>query len=659
MGKFTGAAKIFSKSNNSRTGNIESVSKIKGLRKLMDLKRDLRKTTKTKAAKAIYSTIKEDPIDTAILATGAGGDPLAIAAGANLAAQVDTKLKEALGRSTKEAEAAADYVKKNPAKTAVVAAGAGALAGATIESAENNSKHRENKKMNDGSLMSSLAVSGPKKSSASAASSIEWALFIWVILVQAFDFSQNFRRDAMLGILIACYLFSAVFAAFVFHRNGNLIGDIKQLLFFVVLSAVSIIIPVYLYIFPAGSFLGGPGLFQWASFFIKVFPIWPLYVAHKLDNEAISRWTNRYVTFWIIGIIVVFIFYFGSQINTSTLVGFGGLSQDIEAQPVMNFLWQKTIQTSKNFYSKLHLDTALYTLMNASGIYYYTGVLEGNTDQPVGLYITNVRPADRYFFENSPVIIWADVRGKSFKNEIHAYPHCYIDTVGTKKGGDGETSPSVMNILGEEHDSLQCTFSNLSKGSYTVKLDTSFNFQTWAYVTYTFTDLEFKRAIEVQGKSINSELDILAYPLALYTDGPMMLGMGSTVDQPVAINTKSNDRDAVLGVTLDDRWSEGHLDTVNNITLQIPDDFDLINCDRWYPDTKRDPIESKDGYDYYRFTREELKDPRVQFKSVTCRVHIKDAQKFLSGQQKVQRTFVAQADYIYLLEKTTSVTVKQ
>ena len=281
-------------------------------------------------------------------------------------------------------------------------------------------------------------------------------------------------------------------------------------------------------------------------------------------------------------------------------------------------------------------------------------MIDNNEKAPVGLYLENVRLADKYAYEGYPVIIWADIRGKSFVDEIGVTPSCYID-----KKGYGETDPRSITIFGEEHLTLSCTFYDLTKGSYLAKVSAPFNFETWAYVTYTFVDIETKRALELQGKNVNYELDVDHLPRAVFTNGPVMLGMASMVDQPVGIDTMYNIREPILGVTLDNLWTEGEIERVDEFIIQVPDDFKLVKCDRWRPDTERQPSKSEEGYDFYTFSREELGDPRLGFQSVTCRLHINDPKELLAGAQKVQRTFVAQAKYLYKLEKSVRIYVRE
>ncbi|MBN1793124.1 hypothetical protein JW826_05565 [Candidatus Woesearchaeota archaeon] len=607
---------------------------------------------------AVKEAIKH-PIKTGVLLSGGLGDPAALAAGADLAADVKKSLDKELGRNAEAAKKAAD------------AADAAKKAANAAEDAS-----RIGNMANSGGLMGGLAAGGGGGGGKSVGGagfkgdSESWMkmLFVWAILVQAFDaFYLQFNR-AYLPLAIIGY-FSIALGAFIFlkdHRGGRLLSfaeigiaeKLKRLIFFFSMAFFYVLIPGYMWIFPQGSFIGGPSIASWASFFLAIIPFWPIYIGMHIDDPEIKKWVHRYVNFWIFFLIFLALFYFSFQLRTGNLGALGARPETLEFASVGQFLVEKTADTFKNMWKGLDPTVTIERLINASGLNYYTGTVDENEKAPVGLYMDNLRTADPYFFEGDPIIIYADLRGKSFNEPIRVHPHCYIDT--KSKSEDGDADPIVFEFLGEEHDTLQCTFLGLEPGSYRSRVTAAFNFETWAYVTYTFVDLELKRAMELQGKNVNHELDVPRYPEAVYTNGPAMIGMGAQVDQPVGVDVDNNNRDAIIGITLDNVWTEGRIEGVHKFVLQVPSDFELLNCDRWYPEKTKEPKEKdKEGYDFYEFSKEEIGDVRSRFSSVTCRVHIKNPKEFLAGQQKVQRTFVVQATYDYTLEKTISVRVRE
>ncbi|MFH0870797.1 MAG: hypothetical protein V1866_07120 [archaeon] len=476
------------------------------------------------------------------------------------------------------------------------------------------------------------------------------ALFWIAIALQIADvYYLKSNRTNFLPFIVACYAALSIGAWIVMKPKGHFV-DPRHLFLFLGISAFYILIPGYMYLVPRVQLTSGILLVDWLSFIIAILPMWPIYFGFKLEIPFVKH----YVNFWIILLLFLFIFGYASELRAGNLAAIGARPEMMNVNRVLTYLWDTILKIGGNLGKTF--TNVIPNLLNATGISYYTGTVDQNEKAPVGLYISNIRAADKYSYEGYPVIIWADIRGKSFTEPIIVNPACYINDV-----GQGILEPSSFSFLGEEHDTLSCTFNDLKKGNHQVKVGASFNFETWAYVTYTFVDNEVRRSLEMQGKNINSELDIPMLPEAIFTNGPAMLGMGSMIDQPIGIDPLRNTRDPVLGVTLDNRWTDGQIAKVEGFVIQVPEDFDLVNCDRWGGDYKREPSNVSEGYAFYVFNREELMDPRSEFQSVTCRIHLKDelVRTFFVGSQKVQRTFVAQAKYIYKIEKPISVYVRE
>jgi hypothetical protein len=362
---------------------------------------------------------------------------------------------------------------------------------------------------------------------------------------------------------------------------------------------------------------------------------------------------SGYITIWIVFLVGLFFYKVIFEVNPYDLGPLTGTQQAAAAGQVFNFLAEETHKVGDKIINSIF--GLADTIQNRTGINFYMGMIEDNEEEPVGLYIDKVRPAEKYFYEGSPILIWTDIRGKSLvkDSEINVTPSCYID-----EKGYATVDPTRFSLLGEEHNSFLCTFSDLPKGNYRVRANAAFTFETWAYVTYTFVDIEMKRSYELQDKNINNELNIPLTPRAVYTNGPVMLGMGTGLDQPIGIDTQYNTREPILGVTIDDRWTDGQVESVSEFVIQVPDDFDLVKCDRGTPQAGEGIVS---GYTSYTLRKEDLSDPRLGFQSITCRLHIKEPglRTFLSGAPKVQKTFVAKVAYLYNLQKSVSINVRE
>ena len=487
-------------------------------------------------------------------------------------------------------------------------------------------------------------------------------LLFWIaVCIQVVDlFLLQFNRTVYFYTAISMYGVLTLLAIWFFSREEGHLTSPQQIILFILISFFYLVVPTLLYAIPDIDVVAGTTPFDWAGFFLAIFPIWPIYIGMKVARED-ENWTfvHKYVNFWIILLLFVFIFGVGFKISPAFLSYIGGRPETIRVGIVANYLWEEVGDVAKNLWKsvvKLFDVTTLPIYNNTIG--YYMSEIErsnGDTKNPVGLYLEDVNAIEPYFYKGRPATVWANIRGRSFMDPIHITPVCYIDKV-----GDGEPRPKTYTIYGFGTTSFSCTFNDLQKGDYTARIGATFNFETWAYVTYTFVNLETQLAMLNQGKSINSELDISLHPRAVSTQGPVMVGMAPPdFKMPIGVDTQYNAQEPILGVTIANLWTEGKIDYASELIIMVPDDFKLVNCDRWYPATERAPDESEGGVDTYKFKREEIGDVRETFKSVTCWLHIKDPSALLSGAQKVERTFVAAAKYQYRLEEREGIHVRE
>ena len=480
-------------------------------------------------------------------------------------------------------------------------------------------------------------------------------LFLFAVVVQIVDvFLLNFNRAGGFYIAVSLYSLITIWAFFALKGENHFV-DLKKLIPFILISAVYIGMPFLTRYVPNTSIGGGVPLIGWVSFAIAILPAWPIYIGMK----AKMPFVKHYVNFWMIILVIALIFGVSMNLKPGRLAAAGGNLQLSQAGMAANYIFENIGNGVKGFWKALNPKRFIDNALDASGLNYYTGMIDNNEKEPVGLYIDNLRLIDDYIYEGSSAIIWADIRGKSFTEPIIFNPNCYI-----KGEPSGKADPVQINILGEEHETISCEFEGLKAGSYSAEIGGSFNFETWAYVTYTFVDLDTSRAMSIQGKDINRELNIPRLPEAVYTNGPIMLGMAATVDQPVPVDTLKNSRQPVLGVTIDTLWtdtgSRNDKDQklkVSEFEIKVPkEDFELIKCDRKFTKSSDD---KEPSYDSYKFSEMDLKDLRQSFKSVTCRLKINNPAKLLGGSQKVQRTFIAKAKYIFPISKRISFYVKK
>ncbi|MFC2134729.1 hypothetical protein ACFLTH_08945 [Bacteroidota bacterium] len=397
-----------------------------------------------------------------------------------------------------------------------------------------------------------------------------------------------------------------------------------------------------------------------AAIFVAA-PVWLvfLYINHEYSTEKIQKFAGWY--FFIALIIGLF------TILPSTAYASGINSEGADVGTTMDRLldffnpvrvgekiteWQKS---TKRF------------IQDSTSLNYFTGTVEKNKDEPLGVYLEDLKPASKVFYEGNPVVVWATIRGKSFEGNIKTTNGCYA-----RKGQKiitGEVYPKNLELFYSEGHTLECIFDSdkgakLEKGYYTVYFTSQFDFETWGYITYTYMDREVVKNKHFENQDIYSKYGIPRKATAIYTNGPAGIGIMNP-DQPIAIDV-ADSRIPSFGATLENKWSQGEIVTINNMTIKVPEGIvftectpDTVNKDREFTETAV-PFSTEDDMDVYLFEpvdSESVGNPSF-FTTVSCRAELKDPDNFLDLQSILTtKTFAVKAIYKYVMQKSVSVKV--
>ena len=210
----------------------------------------------------------------------------------------------------------------------------------------------------------------------------------------------------------------------------------------------------------------------------------------------------------------------------------------------------------------------------ATGGYFTGQVEESSEDERLGIYIENIASADPVIMEGNKVTIWADIRGKTIDEEVDITMDCKAD-----KGNENKISePKDITIYTYEEDYLNCEFSELPKGAVKVTFTADYNFKTMGYVKAYFMDQERLRALRSQDRDPLMEYDIRdKNPTAVYSNGPIRLGMGTVEVHPISVGY-DDEKVSRVGITLENKW-EGKIKGVEDFEIQVPASMELRECD--------------------------------------------------------------------------------
>ena len=218
----------------------------------------------------------------------------------------------------------------------------------------------------------------------------------------------------------------------------------------------------------------------------------------------------------------------------------------------------------------------------ATGDHFTGQVEQSKEDQDLGLQLERLESSGMNLIEGEEAIFWVTLKGKSLGEEIiNGNIGCYGE-VGDEKI-ESTTPQSNFEIYSYEMNQYECMFPNLpGEQSFKVTFWTEYDFKTLAYKKDYFIDRERLRTFNMLNQDPLREAGITdTNPRAIYTQGPIQIGIGSSDYQPIPVG-ENDDRLFVLGITLETRsfW-KGKINRINDLEIQIHRsmELDTDRCD--------------------------------------------------------------------------------
>lgn len=217
----------------------------------------------------------------------------------------------------------------------------------------------------------------------------------------------------------------------------------------------------------------------------------------------------------------------------------------------------------------------------------YEAGVEAQSHKPLGIFLENTGT-------NSPVRMGENLKIFGYIKAVTPNPEdvfkisseCY--GIASKDNKIKATFyPPGENLSAGDYKSVDCELStagvkdvSLGSGNQQVVLETTFDFKTSAFVKTYFMEQDVIRSYRMQNLDPLDEYQIQdKNPVAVYTGGPLMVGMRAGLLQPVPL-VKGSDNGPSLDITLDRtaQWPEGELMKINKLTVHLPPGLKLVDA---------------------------------------------------------------------------------
>lgn len=449
--------------------------------------------------------------------------------------------------------------------------------------------------------------------------------------------------------LIPIYFSLAILIAIIMTMNDSngWVSFFRHVGTSILLVAINLLI-MFVLVYAVNNF-SNPFIEDFSGFLLLLFPPLVYFLVFSPDY-ATPSWMQTVAAIIIlvfaVGFVIAFIGNFTLPIPDNY--------QGIDATQGFKNTWERLVDGAKSFGDKTY--SAINQTQQRLDPNYYVGQVEQNEHRPLGVRLEEVGPIDPEFFPNQSATIVGYITAETFlDDEISVGVTCVVD----RRGSEATVSTAPVSVFYGHDELFECTFvEGFAPGTYPVDVQAEFMFETWADITYDFVLEEKALAFARLQQDIYRELDITQEPHSIYTNGPVMLGMGGSRMPILVTDEPPYLKNAVLGFTLQSKWPRGELGKVEELELIIPQTFELTSCDRWADIKAFGPVEDENvpSYHKYVFTNPTTGAP---FTSVRCEMALTspDALADIVANDKVTRTFIARAKYNYVLTEETRIRV--
>ncbi len=391
---------------------------------------------------------------------------------------------------------------------------------------------------------------------------------------------------------------------------------------------------------------------------------YPLFIFYLIRKNQLTGLVILYILLWMFG------YLFTHVGDIQTYAGQQGIEMPynpvLSYEYLLDWTWEKLKQLAgvpgKAYQA---IEQEITRSIRAAKGDYYTGTVDAAAQKRLGVYLENFRTSEPFFYEDIPVTAYATMKAETLDRELTIQVTCEADDM---IDANKILPMDAFSVMATDQFDIDCIWNKgvLKKGLHDLKLTAEFDFITRAYLKHYVMNRDRLREYRRQN------IDPLAgvpdkSPTAIYTSGPLRIGMGLG-QQPVALGQRGEAFPS-LGITLENAW-EGKVLQVTDVFIYLPEGLTISTTEGIglvsttcadVPDEEQ-PACDDSLVNVYKLTPEELALPIYrEFTIKNMRIYLKiaDPDRILGKAPIAVQNIKTSVQYRYLLERTTSASVRE
>jgi len=478
--------------------------------------------------------------------------------------------------------------------------------------------------------------------------------FILTMLVHLMDSWTNYASGLRWLLYLTIVPFAGFFLVYRDPEQGLVSKEsLKGIIKCYLLSGIALLIPVLL---PKilHAFMGRDIL----NLILVLFPFYLIWFIFVEPNSPLLKTLQKImIIFWfIIGFMAIF-----AAAKAGNLKHIPMLQSETGADigGALSSLGNLIKNTWNNFWGEVGIffgakrnESSKWWggMMNYStGGEYYKGQ-EEQTEEEYGVFIRELEQSDPNVMENEPVTIWGFLEVKTpGEDKIDINMACKYE----KEEGEesiiieGVMSPEIVTSYGYDYIDFGCRFNDgFEKGLKDIIFTITYSFKTSSNIKTYFTEMETKNTYRREGMDILREHGIYdENPMAIYTDGPIHLGIDSP-QLPIGIEN-NGEQGPRIGFTLENSW-EGKIMEIEKLKLYIPNGLEL---DSSFCDYSFDELGQEGGFNVYEINKELGEEGIEDYLTLRCNSKVIDKTALLGGVPVSIKYIKVFVDYIFESEE--------